>query len=60
MEICRKDLMTLNIKKVSARCKDDFGFFPKSFVLPEENEEAYQEMIQNPDKWFILKPSASA
>lgn len=52
--------MTTNIKRLAARHSEEFSFFPTSYVLPEEFEEAAIDMNTNPDKWFIIKPSAAA
>ena len=52
--------MTTNIKRLSAPFPQEFSFFPTSYVLPEEFEEAAIDMNMHPDKWFIIKPSASA
>jgi len=60
IEITRKDFMTNNIKRLSFKHKEEFYFFPTSYVLPEEFEEAAIDMNINPDKWFIIKPSAAA
>jgi hypothetical protein len=60
MEICRKDLMTINIKRVMKRAPEDFDFFPVSFVLPDEIDFALENMRENPKEWYILKPSSAA
>jgi len=52
--------MTTNIKWLAAKHSQDFDFFPTSYVLPDEFEEAAIDMNMNPDKWFIIKPSAAA
>jgi len=60
IEMTWKDFMTLNIKRLIQIHPKDFEFFPTSYVLPEEFEEAAIDMNMNPEKWFIIKPSAAA
>ena len=61
MEICRKDLMTHNLNAVRAEFNEDYSFYPKSYVLPEQYDLALKDVQDSEGKnWWIAKPSAAA
>ncbi|XP_048862885.1 tubulin polyglutamylase TTLL4 [Brienomyrus brachyistius] len=61
-QIGRKDRLWRNLSKMQVRFgKQEFGFFPRSFVLPQDSKllrKAWQDG-GNRQKW-IIKPPASA
>ncbi|XP_062312743.1 tubulin polyglutamylase TTLL4 isoform X1 [Osmerus eperlanus] len=61
-QIGRKDRLWRNLSKMQARFgKRDFGFFPRSFVLPQDIKQLKKawEDGSSRQKW-IIKPPASA
>ena len=59
-QIAMKDSMTRNLTEMANKFPDEFDFFPKSWVLPQDREQvtAYHKMAENrSQQYYIVKPS---
>lgn len=59
--ITRKDLMYRSVSKMrEIHGAKNFGFIPKTYILPNEYMYLEDELKQNPSKLWICKPHASS
>ena len=60
-EITRKDKLALSILKMQKKFgKEEFDFYPDTYVLPEEFSEFYMHFNKSRDPYWILKPVNSS
>ena len=55
-EICRKDLLAKNIHKMMKVAPEEYNFFPKTWVLPDDLLLFQLYMKARRDAAFIAKP----
>jgi tubulin polyglutamylase TTLL4 len=57
----RKDLMYRAVSRMrEIHGAKHFGFFPRTFILPNEFMYLEEEMRQDSSKLWIIKPAASS
>ncbi len=66
IEICRKDLMHLNLDKMKSRFPMHYQFFPKTYIIPNDIQQIREEFDKQPHSYqhhqntWILKPASSS
>ncbi|GFR26289.1 tubulin polyglutamylase TTLL6 [Trichonephila clavata] len=58
-EICKKDLLSDNIKKMKEALPQFYDFFPLTFCLPKEKRALIKYCEENKSVVFIIKPDTS-
>ena len=57
-EITKKDRMAVHLKHMQMRHgADQFGFFPETYVIPEEYTDFYNKFSSDKSSQWIVKPS---
>lgn len=60
-EISKKDLLYKNLAKMQSLYGiHHFNFIPETYILPAENRELENIMIENPEIIWIIKPAAKS
>ena len=57
--LARKNLLAKNLMAIKKVCPQDFGFFPKTWLLPQDAKDFKAQFNQKKAKTFIVKPEAS-
>lgn len=52
-EVTRKDLLSINMNRMSSLFPQHYDFYPKTFSLPAENAICTEEIEANPGLWWI-------
>ena len=60
LEICRKDLLARNLKRMQRAYPKDYTFFPRTWCLPADFGDALTYSRMRKNKTFILKPDAGS
>ncbi|CAG9464782.1 unnamed protein product [Pedinophyceae sp. YPF-701] len=58
LEICRKNRMARNIRRMQRVLPDDFAYVPKTYILPEDSNELADAIRSRRKRTFIVKPDA--
>jgi Tubulin-tyrosine ligase family len=60
-EITRKDRMSVHLTSIQEKFgKDDYNFFPETYVIPEEYAEFYTKYYSDKQAQWIVKPCNSS
>lgn len=60
-EITRKDRMSIHLASMQEKFgKEDYGFFPDTYVIPEEYSEFYTRYYADKNSQWIVKPCNSS
>lgn len=60
-EITRKDRMSVHLTALQEKFgKEDYGFFPETFVIPDEYSEFYSRYYADKSAQWIVKPCNSS
>jgi tubulin polyglutamylase TTLL6/13 len=55
--IARKNNLAKNLARMMKIYKDDFSFFPKTWLLPQDANDLKQQFNKKKCKTFIIKPT---
>lgn len=55
-QLARKNNLCRNLMRMHRIFKEDYNFFPKTWVLPNENAEFRTQFSKKKAKTFIIKP----
>ncbi|XP_077285754.1 tubulin polyglutamylase ttll6-like isoform X2 [Arctopsyche grandis] len=59
-EICRKDLLARNLNRMNKCFPHDYNFFPKTWCLPSDFNDALIYSKYHKNKTFIIKPDCGS
>ena len=57
--LARKNLLAKNLMAMKKACPHDFSFFPKTWLLPQDQKDFKIQFNTKKAKTFIVKPEAS-
>lgn len=55
-ELAKKVALTRAIRSMKELFPNEYGFYPRSFILPAQYDEFKAFSLANTNKWFIVKP----
>ncbi len=58
--LARKNMLAKNLMRMRKLFKDDFDFFPQTWVLPLELSDFKNQFNEKRAKTFIIKPEANS